>query len=216
MIRAILSYSFVAASLISAEISLGTGADDDGAPPRDFVTLTHSIQLAELRGGSHQADGPNKYKLLFTVTGYKKTEDGKKPDEQKPDTFLASELNSIDLPPVKALEYIRFAGKNRIPYTQHISGDALREVVSKSMKKFNTKEDQIEIMVTVKLMELGKIAFFFGSDKMIGEARYFPLSTDREVPSLKPKGTFTIADDKGAYSVFEVEYKIDGKGDRKS
>jgi hypothetical protein len=201
--------SFVAGRGRAVEQEPGSG------PPRDFGTLTHSIQVAEVRGGNHEGDGPNKYMLQFSVMGYKKTEDNKVPDDQKTEMYVLLELNSVDLPPVKPLEYLRFVGKSRTPFTQLISGDALREVVSKAMKKLEAKEDQIEVVVRVKLMEQGKIAYFFGNDRLVGQASYYPLANEREQRSLKPKGTFTVADDKGAYSVFEVEYKADGKGDKK-
>lgn len=207
----------IAVVILSSQICLGSGPEEVHVAPRDYATFSHVIQISELRGGNHSSDSSNNYKLLFSVVGFKKAVFGSIQIEgSTSDAVLLSDIGSVELPPVKPLEYIRFVGKNKLAFMKLISGDTLRATVSKAMKKFETSEDQIDIAVLVKLVKIGKVAFFFGQDETVGETKYFPLSIEPDKPSHKPKGSFTISDAKGAYSLFEVEYKAEGKGERKS
>ncbi len=174
--------------------------------PLDYTTITHSLSIDTLRAGSHSETGTNDYAFQVTMYGMlTSSEERNLPFEQR--KKMPVELGSFGDTKIDSLVIWKPDEKAKDYKELKIDGNAVRELAAKTMSEFKVLEDEVAIMVEVKMFIKKKKFFFFGDDQELAKASYYPIPPTKFDTPLRTNQMLTISDDKGTSVKIAVRYE---------
>lgn len=176
----------------------------------DYKTLSHRIVLKLLRSGNHDPSGINNYYFKILIIGLIDTEkehllDYKKRKKVEFDYLSFGDIELSTFSKYEAQE----TDKNIIQ--AEVNGDAIRELVRNVMNATESKktfipEDQVSVLVKVRLMEKNKKYWILDDDKLISELEYFAIPFNSSEEGLYENQKLFKEDAKGLQVMLEVKY----------
>ena len=188
--------------------------EEDGQHHLDYDTLSHTLTLKRLRAGNHggSTDGINRYYFKVTLIGLIDEESQHILEFDKKNKFIEDYLNFGDLELKAFRSYLPDEkGKNTIAL--EVKGDAVREVVRKSMNslKSDTGEALVESKIGVKidltLFIKQKKYYFLNDDQLVKKTSYFVLPFQSSDKTLYENQELTLEDEKGLFATLQIKYK---------
>jgi hypothetical protein len=172
----------------------------------DYAKLDHRIFIDQLRAGSHDPSGKNQYFFAVTLSALRNTKDDLQSEVEKrkalpmdPVTFGQIEESSLVM--------WKPAAKPEESVFMDVSGDQLRQLVIQAMKEWKVREEDIALKVEISQYEKAKSFYFFGEDRLIGKANYYPLPATQFQAPARTNLKLNINDEFGASTVVKVKYK---------
>ncbi|NRA66583.1 MAG: hypothetical protein HRU19_18990 [Pseudobacteriovorax sp.] len=173
-----------------------------GSNPIDYGTLSGSVTVTNVRAGNHDESGLNEYffTLELFATAISKENRNTEMKDRKNRTRHLGEFGAVSVKPLTNWTSEDNSGRIRI------EGEIIRELVSESMRFFETTEDKIAISARITMFEKNKQFFFFGEDTKVGEVNYFVIPETIPHQPLIETQKLQIKDDLGTLVSISVEY----------
>jgi hypothetical protein len=164
--------------------------------PLDYTTLSHKLAVELLRAGNHDAAGSNEYFFQVTMVGLLNTpEERNLPFDQR--RKVEVDLGSFGSATLDALSIWRPDEKTKDFKELAIDGNQIRELTARVMTDLKAQEPEVCIMVEVSLFEREKKFVFFGDDKLLTKASFYPVPPTLFDNPFRTNTTMSMQDDKG-------------------
>jgi hypothetical protein len=172
----------------------------------NYELLTHRVFIDSLRAGNHDSSGTNDYYFQVSVEALRNTKEDYSLDLEKRKKVTADTLSFGDLEIQSLVTWKPEGPKPEDVVFIDMKGDDFRVLVTRAMREFSVREDEVAVIVEVSLFERGKFLYFFGEDLRVGQAKYFPIPSNQLQAPSRTNLKLSIVDDKGASVVLKVKY----------
>ncbi|MCB9229073.1 MAG: hypothetical protein H6618_05620 [Deltaproteobacteria bacterium] len=188
----------------------------------NYETLTHTITLRQLRAGNHDSseDGNNSYYFKVVLTGLIDEESQHILDFEKKKKLTEDYRTFGDLT-LKTFKSYHPDDKGKNNISLRIEGDAIREIVRKSMNQLTSdtgkkpQESQIAVLVDVFLFIRKKKYFLINNDEAISQISYYALPFQTSDQKLYKNKSLTFRNERGLYGILEVLYQNSPDSEKK-
>ncbi len=175
------------------------------AEPLEYDLLSQTIAIDALRAGNHDDSGVNDYVFHARVFGLLNSSEERNLAFEKRKK-LEVDLGTFGATKIDALSTWKADEKAKDAKELTIEGNAVRELVARTMTELKVTEGDVAVMVEIEMTEKNKRFFFLGEDTMVGKTSYHIIApTKFDVPA-RTNVAMTITDDKGTLVKFTVRY----------
>lgn len=202
----IFTYTLIYCCITISSVNGQSSKKANNSLPPDYSVYGHTVYVDKLRAGNHDPDGINEYYFSLTIFAVSNTESEKKKNLENREHLKETVGTFADVK-LTSLSQLEIDPKSAQKFTFAIDGDLIRTSVAKAMTRFGVLEKEILIYFQIELHEKSTKYYFLNEDVVLGTVRYFPLSEDKDLPSLRPKGDLTIKDNNGLVVKINVEYE---------
>lgn len=180
-------------------------AQTPAAEPLEYDLLGQTIAIDSLRSGNHDESGVNDYVFHGRVYGLLNSSEERNLAFEKRKK-LEVDLGSFGATKIDALSTWKADEKTKDVKELTIEGNAVRELVARTMTELKVTEGDVAVMVELEMTEKNKRFFFLGEDTVVGKASYHIIApTKFDVPA-RTNVALAITDDKGTLVKLTVRY----------
>jgi len=182
----------------------------------DYEKMTHAIEVESLRSGNQDPDGENEYVFKLEIIGIAKNlpkkeekaeeEENEQKKEESTLREVKEELGEIGEIKIKTLSLLKQDEGDEAKKSIKISGDKIREIISKVMNQYGVTEKDTGVSIRITLIEKNKKFFFFGEDNIVAIATYNPIAVFKEIGLEGDAFRINMKDDTGTIVNLSVEF----------
>ena len=189
-------------STIIFSLSTSTLSQESGV---DYSLLDHKISVSSLRGGNQDESGTNEYFFKAKIYGIKNPESAIAVDLKTAEN-IEKELGEFGDFTVDVLKDWDASNATADGLQLEVTGDLIRLLVSEAMRKFEIKEKETAIKVSLELFERNKRFMFFGEDTLVGKTEYYPVPASQYQIPARTNLKLEISEKTGTRVVIKVTY----------
>jgi len=181
-------------------------AAPDIAEPLDYVLLTHTVSIDQLRAGAHSAKGTNSYTFAVTLVGLLNAAEERNLEFEKRKKVV------VDVGTFGDTSMVSLAGWKPDPKLKDfkelkIDGQAIRELVAQTMTEFKVPESEVLVQVDIIMMIKKKKWLLLKADEPVAKVSYAPIPATKFESALRTNQDLLIADEQGTFVKVAVRYE---------